>query len=204
MKNNPIRLAGKVIGMIVALSMIALDYLWNVWKFGKDPTTHAKALWLQRSARRTAKALNLTCESLGMLPKRGLIVTNHLSYLDILILSAIVPTMFVSKSEVKKWPVFGWFAHLGGTIFVNRRKRADVDSSLQEMRSVVESGTPLVLFAEGTSSNGTEILPFKSSLLQIAALSDTSIHVGHISYRMEDGDARDEACFWGEASYTLK
>jgi 1-acyl-sn-glycerol-3-phosphate acyltransferase len=97
-----------------------------------------------------------------------LLVANHLSYLDIVLLSSLTPCVFVAKNEVKDWPVFGWFARLAGTVFVDRNDRRDAARANELIRSALREGALVVLFPEGTSSNGSTVLPFKSSLLQAA------------------------------------
>lgn len=97
-----------------------------------------------------------------------LLVSNHVSYVDIVILGAIIEGSFVAKSEVRKWPGIGILARLGRTVFVDRRPRsAGTQSSLISQR--LRSGEPLILFPEGTSSDGNRVLPFKSALFSVAA-----------------------------------
>jgi len=93
-----------------------------------------------------------------------LFVGNHVSYLDIVVLSSILPVSFVAKSEVAGWPVFGWLAKLQRTIFIDRRQRGARDGR-DGMQRRLDVGDDLVLFAEGTSSDGTRVLPFRSALL---------------------------------------
>lgn len=81
-------------------------------------------MWLQNSSRRLLRVFRIETQFTGDIPSSGLLVCNHLSYLDIVVLAAITPCVFVAKREVKKWPVFGWFARLAGTVFVHREQRA--------------------------------------------------------------------------------
>lgn len=99
-----------------------------------------------------------------------LIVSNHVSWLDIPVLSAVAPLSFVAKSEVDSWPFINWLARLQRTVFVDRTRRAAVRDKALEIAERLKTGDRLVLFAEGTSSDGNRILPFKSSLF--AAVSD--------------------------------
>ena len=123
-------------------------------------------------------------------------VCNHLSYLDILVLSALTPVVFVAKNEVKNWPVFGWFARLAGTVFVRREKRAGAGQAVDEMKTVLGSGVTVVLFPEGTSSDGQTVLPFKSSLLEPAMRQKQQLSAGFIRYELDDGDVAEEVCYW--------
>src|SRR5207249_11430411 len=132
----------------------------------------------------------------GNIPSSGLLVSNHLSYLDVLVLAALSPCTFVAKREVKHWPVFGWFARLAGTVFVQRERPAQAAIAAGEIEAPLRTGVLVVLFPEGTSSGGDTILPFKSSLLEPAVQRTCPITAGLIQYELAEGDAREEVCYW--------
>jgi lyso-ornithine lipid O-acyltransferase len=94
-----------------------------------------------------------------------LILSNHVSWLDICVITALGPVVFVAKSEVAGWPVFGWLARLQRTIFINRRARHQTGAATREIAGRLLGGDAVVLFAEGTSSDGIRVLPFRSSLV---------------------------------------
>ena len=96
-----------------------------------------------------------------------LFVANHMSYLDITVLGSLIAGSFVAKAEVSGWPLFGWLARLQRTVFVDRQ-RASTISQGEVMRGRLKAGDNLVLFPEGTSSDGNRTLRFKSSLLGVA------------------------------------
>ncbi|MBI3707661.1 MAG: 1-acyl-sn-glycerol-3-phosphate acyltransferase [Proteobacteria bacterium] len=96
-----------------------------------------------------------------------LFVVNHQSYLDVTILSAVVETCFVAKHEVARWPFFGWLAKLQNTVFVARRV-SGVTKERDDVARRLAEGNNLVLFAEGTSGEGTRMLPFKRALFSVA------------------------------------
>ncbi|MBS7810478.1 lysophospholipid acyltransferase family protein [Roseococcus pinisoli] len=98
---------------------------------------------------------------------RTLYVSNHTSWLDILVLGATVDARFVSKAEVATWPVIGWVARLGRSVFVSR-SRGRTGTEAQELRVRLEEGDSLVLFPEGTTSDGARVLPFRSSFFSVA------------------------------------
>lgn len=93
-----------------------------------------------------------------------LFVGNHVSYLDVEVLSSILPVSFIAKSEVAGWPVFGWLARLQRTVFIERRRHA-TRAGHDGIQRRLDAGDDLVLFPEGTSSDGTRVLPFRSALL---------------------------------------
>jgi lyso-ornithine lipid O-acyltransferase len=95
----------------------------------------------------------------------ALILSNHVSWLDICVVSAISPVVFVAKSEVARWPVLGWLAKLQRTIFINRQARHRTGAATREIAGRLLGGDAVVLFAEGTSSDGVRVLPFRSALV---------------------------------------
>ncbi|MGN6150328.1 MAG: lysophospholipid acyltransferase family protein [Rhizomicrobium sp.] len=97
-----------------------------------------------------------------------LMVANHTSYLDILALGGIARVSFVAKSEVASWPLFGTFARLQRTVFVERERRSKTGESRDQIRERLLEGDALVLFPEGTSNDGNRVLPFKSALMGAA------------------------------------
>lgn len=107
-----------------------------------------------------------------------LILSNHASWLDILVIGARTPVVFVAKSEIAKWPLFGWLAKMQRTIFVERERRQTTGATAREIGDRMVSGDAVVLFAEGTSSDGIRVLPFRSALVGSVhhALGESSHH----------------------------
>jgi len=167
---------------------------------GKLPQL-TRSRWLQWCSRRTLRVFSVRFASRGPLPPAGLLVCNHLSYLDILVLVALTPAVFVSKAEVQKWPVFGWFAKRSGTLFVDRSRRSDVSRMNAEIDRTLAGGNVLALFPEGTSWNSREILPFKSSLLEPIVGAKHPLSVGRITYALDDGSVEQDVCYWGEMTF---
>ena len=130
------------------------------------------------------------------MPSTGLLASNHLSYLDILVLGAVLPCVFVAKYDVRHWPVFGWFARLAGTVFIRRDKRSDVVRASGEITKALTDDALVVLFPEGTTSGGDNELPFKSGLLSSVADHPISISTAWIDYSLDDGSVAEEVCYW--------
>jgi lyso-ornithine lipid O-acyltransferase len=130
-----------------------------------------------------------------------LLVCNHLSYMDVLALGSIAPAVFVAKREVKYWPIFGWFALLAGTVFVERQRREQAAEAVDDIEAMLKAGQLLVLFPEGTSSDGRKVLPFKSALLEPATRGGCPLFVGHIAYELEQGDVAEEVCYWKDMTF---
>jgi lyso-ornithine lipid O-acyltransferase len=156
----------------------------------------ARARWLHRWSRFACRIVDLRLTTKGLVPPAGLLVCNHLSYLDIIALSSLRPCVFVAKREVRNWPLFGWLASAAGTIFVQRQRRAAAAREVQRIDAAIRSGSLVVLFPEGTSSDGTAVLPFKSSLLQAALSPPAPIAAAGIDYRLAGGSVADEVCYW--------
>lgn len=152
---------------------------------------------LHRWSRRTLPRMGIRVEVTGTAPRAGLIASNHLSYLDILVYSAIAPCAFVAKREVRAWPAVGWIATLAGTIYVDRSRRSETHTIQPEIQSALAGGLRLFLFPEGTSSDGSRVLPFHSSLFQPAIDLQAPVSAASIEYSIPDGVAAAEACYFG-------
>ena len=118
-----------------------------------------------------------------------------------MVIAAITPVVFVSKSEVRGWPVIGWLTALAGTIFIVRERRTHVGAVNQAIESALADGVLVVVFPEGTSTNGNEVLPFRSPLLEPVIGSKLPIATGFLSYELEGGDAANEVCYWGDHTF---
>jgi len=97
-----------------------------------------------------------------------LLISNHVSWLDITVLSAVAPVSFVAKQEVSTWPFVSWLAKLQRSVFVDRNRRNEVGDKANEILSRLEAGDHVVLFAEGTSSDGNGVVPFRTALFAAA------------------------------------
>lgn len=112
--------------------------------------------------------LGVELEIKGKPPSSGLIVSNHISWLDILVLNAAAPVRFVSKADVRHWPILGALVAAAGTLFIERSSRRETMRVAHQMAAHLEQGHVLALFPEGTTSNGLQLLPFHANLLQAA------------------------------------
>ncbi len=120
------------------------------------------------------------------LPGGALLVCNHVSWLDIYLIYAAQRVHFVSKSEVRAWPVAGWLAHKTGTLFLERGRRADTARVNAEMRALMQSGAWVAVFPEGTTSDGRGLRRFLPSLLQPAVELNCPIVPAALQYRSLD------------------
>lgn len=157
---------------------------------------HVRAAWLHGWCRFACRVLGVHVTTRGSMPSSGLLVSNHLSYLDILVLSSIRPCVFVAKQDVARWPLFGWLANAAGTIFVDRDRKFGTLTSIDVMREAIAGGSLVVLFPEGTSFDGSTVLPFKPALLESAVQLRCAIAAASVDYALDDGSVADEVCYW--------
>ncbi|MDO9225362.1 MAG: lysophospholipid acyltransferase family protein [Pseudomonadota bacterium] len=133
-------------------------------------------------------------------PGGALVAANHVSWLDIHLLHSLLPARFISKAEVRNWPVFGRFAEASGTVFLVREKKADAMRVNQLMAEHLRDGDCLALFPEGTTSDGTGLRPFFPSLFQPAVEARATVWPARIRYLNRDGTPCGEAAYYGEIS----
>jgi lyso-ornithine lipid O-acyltransferase len=123
----------------------------------------------------------------GQMERGGyVIIANHVSYVDGIVLGSIFPILFVSKREVKRWPIVGQWNILCGTIFINRQRKEEVGSLVDEMTRKLKQETNILLFPEGTSTNGEELLPFQTVPLAAPLRSRSIIVPATIAYKNID------------------
>jgi len=183
------------------LMAIASSGLWRHRKLPPDADREQAAQWLHQTCARALRSIRVDVQITGQLPARGLIVSNHLSYLDILVFSAALPCAFISKAEVAEWPVFGRYATWAGSVYVKRHDRADAARANAIVGEALENGVPVVLFPEGTTTDGLQVLRFHSTMLQPAIDVAAPITPTAIAYELSDGDPSREAAWWGDISF---
>ena len=160
-----------------------------------------RAQWLQSACRGVLSSLGVTVRVTGAVPSRGLVVSNHLSYLDIAIYSAAMPCVFVSKAEIRSWPYFGFAARVGGTIFLDRATRTSSAQAASEMSQRLLLPVPVLLFPEGTSTDGSQVLRFHSTLFQPAVEAGAAVIPAAVRYVPEAGAQERDLCWFGDAGF---
>jgi 1-acyl-sn-glycerol-3-phosphate acyltransferase len=178
--------------------------------FGMRPGPEG-AVWVHRWCRRIVRAMGIVCEFEGRPPAVSghalAVVSNHLSYLDILIYSAITPFVMVAKSEIRGWPLLGWITAQAGTVYVQRsdvkggktQTHAQVNAAMAE---AYRSGLPVLFFPEGTTTDGSEVLPFRRGLYHSILADDVPIQTAALAYFLDQPNpgatVANEVCFWGD------
>jgi 1-acyl-sn-glycerol-3-phosphate acyltransferase len=198
---KPFRVAFRLCRIANLLVFAALDFIFNIRLAGKSADLHARALWLKRWATNWLRIMNCRVTWEGTPPTRGMLVSNHLSYMDVIVYGSICPLVFLSKSEVRSWPVVGPYTRCAGTLYIRRQSKDDVARLGADMVPVVNSGVPVALFLEGTSTDGSTVLPFRSSLLAPAEEHHWPATAAWIRYTIEDGSVSQDIAYWGDMTF---
>jgi lyso-ornithine lipid O-acyltransferase len=170
------------------------------------------AVWVHRWCRRIVRSLGLVCEVDGSLPgalaAKGdgfeAVVCNHLSYLDILLMSSVQPFVMVAKTEVKAWPLFGWLTAQSGTVYVERGGKPETYPVVNAaMAEAYRSGLPVLFFPEGTTTDGQSgVLPFRRGLFHSVLKDAVQVRTAAIRYEVgTGGTVADDVCWWGDAEF---
>jgi 1-acyl-sn-glycerol-3-phosphate acyltransferase len=197
---DTIRAALRLLSLFLTLLEIAARFALLRLRRRSRITLRDRAEWLHRSCCLILRRLRLPTDFRGPRPARGLVCANHLSYLDIAVFAAAAPCVFVSKREVKSWPALGFFALFAGTIFLDRENRANADAAAAQMAGALDAEVPVLLFPEGTSTDGSKVLRFHPTLLEPAILKGLEIVPAAIAYRLHGGQER-ELCYYGDISF---
>lgn len=149
------------------------------------------------------KISGMKLEIIGTPPKPPFfLVCNHLSYADMAALRQAATGVFVAKAEILSWPVAGAIIRSMGTVFIDRTNRRDIPRAGQAIIERLDAGEGVIVFPEGTTSKGEEILPFNSSFLQFAAESDVPVSYAALTYRTDGGPlASTYVCWWEDISF---
>jgi 1-acyl-sn-glycerol-3-phosphate acyltransferase len=165
-------------------------------------------VWIHVWCKRIVKVLGLECGVEGRLPAGGAVVSNHLSYLDILLYSSVQPFVMVAKTEVRGWPLLGWLTMRAGTVYVERgggpKTYPGVNAAMAE---AYRSGLPVLFFPEGTTTEGAGVLPFRRGLFHSVLNNAVPLQVAALQYTLDDctvnGDAtvEQDVCWWGDMDF---
>ena len=150
-------------------------------------------------SRRMLRMLGIALASRGT-PRGGatLVVANHVSWLDILAINAVQPARFVSKADVRGWPLIGWLVACGGTLFIERERKRDALRVVHQVAEALQQGQVVAVFPEGTTSEGHELLPFHANLLQAAISTATPIQPVALRFSDERHRVSPAAAYVGD------
>ena len=155
----------------------------------------------QAWSRRLLDLLAVDLAVRGVAPQPGsMIVANHVSWLDVYAINAVQPAAFVAKSEVRGWPLIGWLAARSETIFLRRGSRGHARIINEEIARVLDGGGNVAVFPEGTTTDGSRLLPFHAALLQPAIAAGHAVQPVAVAYRDPDGKRSLVPAYVGETT----
>lgn len=165
-----------------------------------------RATLIQWWCRHLLGAFNLRVISLGHIPaanmplSKTMFIANHISWIDIHALNSIITLRFIAKSEIKIWPIFGFLVSRANTLFIDRNKRQDAKRTIDIATKSLQAGDNLCFFPEGTTTDGTKMKAFKSSLIQAAIQAGATIHPVAIRYPHPAGGLNTSVAYAGETT----
>ena len=183
--------------------------LYGIWFIGNFVIPN-KPYWRQIIFRTWAKwfvkIAGMQIEVIGEKPVPPFfLVSNHLSYVDIPALRSIIESVFVAKGEIKEWFIGGRAISDIGNIYIDRKNRRDIPRAGKKIIEKLEEGEGVIIFPEGTSTKGEEVLPFNSSFFKFAAKTDLPIHYASISYQTLNAEhkASETICWWDDTPFVV-
>lgn len=181
-----------------------LYFIWRVSSFFIPNKQYWRQLTFRVWSRGFSRIAGMQIEVIGPRPRPPFfLVCNHLSYVDIPAIRAVAEGVFVAKAEIREWFVAGTIIVNMGQIFIKRENRRDIPRAGQEIIAKLNDGEGVIVFPEGTSTKGEDVLLFNSSFLQFAAQSDLPVSYASISYRTPEGEmpASQGVCWWDDTTF---
>lgn len=186
----------------IRLSRCALHLLWGLATAAALPGLPRKmrSFLVARWSRQLLDTLAIRVQFLGTPPTQGLLVANHVSWIDIFAINASATTTFLAKDEIRGWPVIGWLAERAGTLFLERGSRSAAQRARQRLVDELRAGSRIGVFPEGATSFGEHVLPFHGALFQSAI--DAGARVAPVMLRYSDGQGQptSAAAYVGDTS----
>lgn len=190
--------------LVVSMSSLFLtwlvgDLILAAWPAGRRRWRNRLTRW---GARAAAMSIRMRIEVTGTPPEPPFcLVANHLSYLDAVVIMSQIRGVMIAKSEVASWPAIGTLSRRIGTVFIDRETARDVMRVNDIIASLLNSGDGIALFPEGTTSDGSQVGHFKSSLLNYPAVSSYPVHYAAIRYVTPTKEASERVCWWGDMTF---
>jgi len=196
-----VSLRGARRAVTLALALIySLLCFWRLRLKGQV-SLERRAQWQHETALRVMHALGVRLKVAGSLPQGGLLVSNHLSYLDIPVFSAALPVFMVSKIEIGRWPLFGTLSRAGGALYVDRSSRASADATTEQIAERLRGPVPVLFFPEGTSTDGREVLRFHSRFFIPGVEAGLPVTAAAVRYVPTDGSSESSLCWFGDTDF---
>lgn len=181
-----------LVGLLIAAGLLPLV------------NTKQRGQIIQWWCRRLLSCFNIQVKVFGKLPnhttQQTMFVANHISWADIHALNSLIPVRFIAKLEIKSWPVFGYLVTKSGTLFINRTIRKDAARIVDMTTESLLDHENVCFFPEGTTTDGTHVLPFKSSIIQAAVDANATIWPLTIYYPTPNGEPNLTMAYAGETT----
>ena len=163
-----------------------------------DPATQTR--WRQGWAQRMLRVMHVRVHPQGTPPHGGLLVSNHLGYLDVVVYGSLIEGTFLSKAEVARWPLLGPLTRAAGTLFVERGSARSTATANRQITALLQNGRQVLIFPEGTSSGGDAVMPFQSPFFDGPQRTGAQVWPAAIAYRaeMSHGSVAERICYWGD------
>lgn len=189
------------------ITFLAMSFgIYGVWWIGAlfiPNQLYWRQIIFRAWARWFVKLANIKIEVIGEPPHSPFfLVSNHLSYTDIPIIRSVIEGIYVTKGEIESWFAVGKIVRNIGNIYINRNNKRDIPRANSEVLKALERGEGVIIFPEGTSTNGERVLPFKSSFLEFAVQTSLPVHYASISYRTPNDEPPPSysVCWWDDTS----
>lgn len=191
------RSVGRSLKLTAMLAYAALELIVL-----RPTTRRERAEWLHQLCARTLRAMEVSLRLQGACPGRGVVISNHLGYLDVVAFAALQPCVFVAKAEIRRWPFLGWMTTMAGTVYVERGRGGSAIRAAAGMQAAADAGISVVFFPEGTTSNGVSVLKFHSGLLVQALKEGQPVTAAHLRYRLTQDNGpgitvENNVSYWG-------
>ena len=188
------RIPRMALHLIVGLATIAFVF--------PSLDAHGRRARIRRWSRRLLHLMNFDIRMTGALSHENvMVVANHVSWIDIFALHAVGPVRFIAKSEIAHWPVLGKLVAGVGTLFIERERRRDTHRVNQEVAQALQNGDIVAVFPEGTVTDGTQLLPFKGSLLQPIVDANGRVQPAAIRYLSAKGEASNVPAYVDDITF---
>jgi 1-acyl-sn-glycerol-3-phosphate acyltransferase len=201
-----LRITSRAAGLVSTATVIYL--IWLLGSILLLPFKENRRRWrifvIRNWARLIARIVGVSIRVKGEPPHPPFfLVSNHLSYIDVIVYAANLGSLFVAKREIASWPIIGVIARNIGTIFIDRRSYHDIPRVIRLIDKNLCHGFGIVLFAEGTSTRGDKVLPFNTALLEPAARGNYPVSYASITYRTpaDEMPAQIAVCWWDDTPF---